>query len=105
MTTSTQRQPAVSDMQWRHRGSCGGLDPDIFFPVRTRGQAAVQARRAQRICRGCPVIEVCRDWALQTDQDSGIWGGLTERQRRLLLTSRRLSRPAAIAPDGARGLR
>lgn len=101
MTISAERQLVDSDMEWRYRGSCRGTDPDIFFPVRARGQAAIQARRAQRICRDCPVITICRDWALRTGQDCGIWGGLTEKQRRRILADRSPVHVAVTSPDRA----
>jgi len=55
------------------------LDPEQFF---VRGVA--QARPAVRVCQRCPVQESCLDYALTHDIDFGVWGGLTERQRRTL---------------------
>jgi WhiB family redox-sensing transcriptional regulator len=61
---------------------CRGTDPDLFFPVGTTGQALVQIARAKEVCDECPVRVECLDYAIATNQDSGIWGGLDEEQRR-----------------------
>jgi WhiB family redox-sensing transcriptional regulator len=69
----------VEDRNWIDRANCRGSDPDRFF---VRG--ATQARAAQRLCERCPVQEACLEYALANDIDFGVWGGLTERQRRSL---------------------
>lgn len=66
-----------SEMAWARRARCRGLDPDQFF---VRG--AAQAREAARVCQRCEVKEECLRYALDHDIDFGVWGGLTERQRR-----------------------
>lgn len=65
------------DMQWTDQARCRGLDPDQFF---VRGSA--QARQAIKVCARCPVKEQCLQYAIDRDVDFGVWGGLTERQRR-----------------------
>jgi WhiB family transcriptional regulator, redox-sensing transcriptional regulator len=67
---------------WRHRAACRDVDPELFFPVGTTGPAADQVEQAKAVCRGCPVSATCLSWALDTGQDSGVWGGLTEEERR-----------------------
>jgi WhiB family redox-sensing transcriptional regulator len=67
----------VSDIDWTDRARCRGTDPDQFF---VRG--AAQARRAVKICGRCPVSDQCLRYAVDNDIDFGVWGGLTERQRR-----------------------
>lgn len=67
----------MSDLHWTERAHCRGLDPDQFF---VRG--AAQARRAVRVCQACQVKQECLRYALDNDIDFGVWGGLTERQRR-----------------------
>lgn len=62
------------------KARCRGRDPEVFF---VRG--ASQSRRAVRICERCPVRPECLDYALELRIDFGIWGGMTERQRRRLL--------------------
>ncbi len=65
---------------WAAYASCRSADPDLFFPA-TDGDV----REAMRICSGCPVQAECADWALEMQLGYGIWGGLTERDRRRLL--------------------
>lgn len=69
-------------MDWRHRSACRDVDPEIFFPVGNTGPALAQISAAQGICGTCAVQQECLDWALETGQDAGIWGGLTEEERR-----------------------
>ena len=63
---------------------CRDTDPELFFPVGTTGQALVQIDRAQEVCNECPVEVDCLDFALETNQDSGIWGGASEEERRVI---------------------
>lgn len=75
-------------MDWRHEAACKTTDPETFFPLSPAGVEA-----AKDICRGgCPVREQCLAYALSTGQDAGVWGGLTEEQRRELQHSRRRPR-------------
>jgi WhiB family transcriptional regulator, redox-sensing transcriptional regulator len=73
---------ANADYTWRSRAICRDTDPDLFFPIGTTGQALVQIDRAKEVCGMCPVKSDCLEYALETNQDSGIWGGLDEEQRR-----------------------
>lgn len=73
---------ANADYSWRSKAICKDTDPDLFFPVGTTGQALVQIARAKEVCGECPVRVECLDYALETNQDSGIWGGLAEEERR-----------------------
>jgi WhiB family redox-sensing transcriptional regulator len=70
-------------MDWRHRAACLGEDPELFFPIGNTGPALVQANEAKAVCRRCTVTEQCLQWALETGQDAGVWGGLSEEERRL----------------------
>jgi WhiB family transcriptional regulator, redox-sensing transcriptional regulator len=67
---------------WRRHAICRDTDPDLFFPVGTTGQALVQIERAREVCNECPVKTDCLEFALETNQDSGIWGGTSEEERR-----------------------
>jgi WhiB family redox-sensing transcriptional regulator len=69
-------------MDWRHQAACRDTDPEIFFPIGTTGPALAQIQAAQSICGTCAVQQQCLDWAVDTGQDAGIWGGLTEEDRR-----------------------
>jgi len=65
------------------RGACRSAEPELFFPLSAAGPAVAQVAAAKAICRGCPVRAECLDYAMQTAQDHGIWGGTTEEERRL----------------------
>jgi len=65
------------------RVACSGEDPELFFPI---GETTPTARQtiseAKAICMGCVVVEKCREYALQRPEDYGIWGGMTESERK-----------------------
>jgi len=67
---------------WRERGACLSADPDLFFPISSRGVSAGQIARAKSICAGCPVQAPCLSFALGSQQQHGIWGGATEEERK-----------------------
>lgn len=69
---------------WRMRASCRDTDPDLFFPVGTTGIALEQIEAAVSVCRQCEVQAACLEFALATNQESGIWGGTSEEERRKL---------------------
>ena len=70
--------------QWRLRASCRSTDPDLFFPVGSTGLAIEQIDAAKQVCAECPVNGPCLEFALATNQDSGVWGGTSEEERRTL---------------------
>lgn len=75
---------------WRHRAACREIDdPDIFFPIGTTGPALEQIESAKRICQNCNVRAQCLEWALSTGQDIGVWGGLSEEERKEAQQARR----------------
>jgi WhiB family redox-sensing transcriptional regulator len=74
------------DRAWQHRANCMGVDPDLFFPER-----GASTREAKAVCRGCVVREECLEYALANGEKFGIWGGLSERERRRLRRQRVLS--------------
>lgn len=67
---------------WHAKAACADLPTDDFFPVGTTGQALEQIARAKAICATCPVRDDCLDYALDTGQNDGIWGGMSEDERR-----------------------
>lgn len=67
---------------WRQRAACRHEDPDLFFPIGTSGPALLQTERAKAVCGRCPVREPCLEWAVNTDQTLGVWGGTSEEERR-----------------------
>lgn len=80
-------------MDWRHRAFCRDGDPELFFPIGNTGPALQQIEEAKAVCRRCPVTQDCLTWALETGQDAGVWGGLSEDERRAL--KRRTARTRA----------
>lgn len=79
-------------MDWRSRAACMDEDPELFFPIGTTGPAVEQALEAKRVCAGCDVREPCLEFALATNQDAGVWGGLSEDERRSLKRQRQRQR-------------
>jgi len=65
--------------QWQDRALCAQTDPEAFFP-----EKGGSTREAKKICLGCEVRHECLDYALAHDERFGIWGGLSERERRRL---------------------
>ena len=72
----------TADYTWRDEAVCRETDPDLFFPIVTTGQALLQIDRAKQVCNECTVQVSCLEFALETNQDSGIWGGTSEEERR-----------------------
>ena len=68
---------------WRRDAICRDTDPELFFPVGTTGHALVQIDRAKQVCGECPVSDECLQYALETNQDSGVWGGTSEEERQI----------------------
>jgi WhiB family redox-sensing transcriptional regulator len=70
------------DEQWQENALCSQTDPEAFFP-----EKGGSTREAKRICTGCEVRDECLEYALAHDERFGIWGGLSERERRRLKRS------------------
>ena len=71
---------------WRQRAACRGVNPDVFYPASDE-----DAEPAKVICNACPVRQACVEHALATRERDGIWGGVTERERRRIIRQRRKS--------------
>lgn len=82
--------PLTTDSTWRGEAACRGLDTGIFFPATDE-----EAEPAKVICESCPVREACLGYAIASRQEDGVWGGLTEVERRKL--RRRLAESARRA--------
>jgi WhiB family redox-sensing transcriptional regulator len=77
------RESGGADTDWRQQANCRNLrDPDIFFPIGNTGPALDQIRAAKAICDSCIVRQQCLHWAIETNQDIGVWGGLSEDERK-----------------------
>ena len=81
-------------MTWRDRAACLDEDPELFFPIGNTGLALLQIEEAKAVCRHCEVVDVCLKWAVEFGQDAGVFGGLSEDQRRAL--KRRDARAARL---------
>ena len=93
--------PARFAARWRELAACRGADLEVFFPE--RGESAEAARQ---VCARCPVRQPCLDYAISNRIVYGVWGGLTERERRTLRSrwvraSRRERDRAILAADTA----
>ncbi len=82
-------------LTWRNRSACLDEDPELFFPVGTTGPALEQTERAKAVCHSCPVVNECLEWALESNQDAGVWGALNEDERRTLRRQRQRRRRLA----------
>lgn len=82
-------------MDWRDDAACRDHDPDLFFPIGSTGPAVEQADEAKQVCSGCDVREQCLEYAMASNQDAGVWGGLTEDERRSLKRQRQRQRRLA----------
>lgn len=71
-------------MTWRNRAACLDEDPELFFPVGNTGPALLRIEEAKAVCRRCEVVETCLEWAMESGQDFGVWGGMSEDERRAL---------------------
>ncbi len=87
------------DWAWQDEANCLGVDPNLFFPER-----GASTREAKEVCRGCVAREDCLEYALESGEKFGIWGGLSERERRRLRRSlAQTSMKEQYAPGGGAG--
>lgn len=82
MALTSNRSLDVAVEDWRGVSACRDTDPDLFFPVGTTGPALDQIASAKAVCDTCAAKEPCLEFALTTNQDSGVWGGTSEEERR-----------------------
>ncbi len=80
------------DMAWQDFANCRGADPDLFFPER-----GASTRTAKGICRECSVQEDCLEFAIVSSEKFGIWGALSERERRKIRRERKIAAEARKA--------
>jgi WhiB family redox-sensing transcriptional regulator len=91
---ASRETPEVQDVEepaesWQMFANCLGVDPDLFFPER-----GASTKEAKQVCQGCVVREDCLEYALANGEKFGIWGGLSERERRRIRRQRALARAA-----------
>ena len=78
-TLAEQGVKGAEVQSWQERALCAETDPEAFFP-----EKGGSTREAKKICTGCEVKAECLEYALANDERFGIWGGLSERERRRL---------------------
>jgi len=84
---------------WRSRGACLSADPDLFFPISLTEASAGQVSRAKAYCARCSVRSECIRFALDHPDVQGVWGGMTDNERKNLRRAR--NRSAARARRAA----
>lgn len=84
LSSSRNLTLAAENDEWRRTANCRDTSPDLFFPVGTTGPALEQIATAKAVCGTCPSQAPCLEFALMTNQDTGIWGGTSEEERRKL---------------------
>jgi WhiB family redox-sensing transcriptional regulator len=82
------KEVTVSGLDWRHHAVCKEVDPELFFPSGHHAVDGPQVQAAKNVCAGCPVILECRQWAIESGQIFGIWGGQTEDERAVEIRNR-----------------
>lgn len=93
--TRTQR---LFEQNWRLLAACQWDDPELFFPVSSTGKSLDQVAEAKAVCARCLVRRQCLEFALETRQAYGIWGGLTEDERTLRAQDRKAADRDAMNP-------
>lgn len=73
--------PSTRDLEWPARALCTRIDPDLFYTETEDSEA-----RAKRTCKACPVTEECLEYALSSGEPFGVWGGLSESERKALIS-------------------
>jgi WhiB family transcriptional regulator, redox-sensing transcriptional regulator len=88
---------SVDKLDWQDEAACKDYDNVLFFGEEGESELEKQAReaRAKSVCQRCPVIEPCLEFAMETNQKYGIWGGLTDKERASLKRRRARARRAS----------
>ncbi|MGV9355418.1 WhiB family transcriptional regulator [Streptomyces misionensis] len=75
--------PVAVAWDWQRHAACRGMSSSVFYtaPGARGARRREVEQRAVEICRGCPVLQRCAEFALSTRESYGVWGGLTERDR------------------------
>ena len=79
--------PMIKNYEWQQRGNCVGVDTNVFFPESSlRGIKKIAAyEEAKKYCRSCEVVSECLQFALDTKEPYGVYGGLSEEERNRVL--------------------
>jgi WhiB family redox-sensing transcriptional regulator len=84
LSLTAEPYASIDRDDWRDLAACRDTSPDLFFPVGTTGPAIEQIAQAKAVCRECEVQAECLEFAMVSNQDSGVWGGTSEEERRKL---------------------
>ncbi len=76
----------TEELAWKLQANCSGVDPDLFFPER-----GASTKEAKSVCRECAVKRECLEYAIRHGEKFGIWGGMSERERRRIRRTRAIS--------------
>lgn len=82
--------PFDDTLAWQDHANCLGVSPDLFFPER-----GASLKEAKEVCRGCVVREECLDYAIRNVERWGVWGGMSERERRSIRRQQKAQAKAA----------
>ena len=84
--------PLADTWEWQQHGNCRGMDESMFFPpTGERGNARkVRENSAKAICASCPVKAACLEHSLAVPEPFGVWGGIGESERAIMLYGRRV---------------
>lgn len=74
---------------WWDFAACRSADPELFFPITNTGAGRPKVTRAKAVCARCPIRQQCLDYAIDSHQSHGVWGGTSEEERRLIAARRR----------------
>ena len=66
---------------WRNGAACADESPELFFPIGNTYLTHLQVEKARAVCRRCEVVDICLKWAIESGQEAGVWGGLSEGER------------------------
>lgn len=83
-------------MDWE-LAACRDHDPELFFPLTAHGPGSAQLAEAKAVCGGCPLQRGCLQWAMDTGQEAGVWGGTSEDERRAMRRGARIGNSARAA--------
>lgn len=98
-TTRSVYTLTQTSKDWREQAACIDQNPELFFPTGITGSALQQLEQAKKVCSDCAVREDCLRWAMELGQDYGVWGGVSEEERRSL--KRRAARKRALSRAAA----
>lgn len=81
-------ETVIGGLHWQGNAACRGPLGNVFFPPTTterKREKIAREARAKEICAACPVMLSCREYALEIREPHGVWGGLSEQERRVLI--------------------